>query len=136
LPTGRARCSRSGRFVFRRWQKKLNAEKAIEVYGDPVVSGSTLFITAKGALYALSAVSGDPVFAPLSGVTTPVLPVGKAIWCGRGAALVSLNQSDGSVIREFPTPSAVSGKLALSGTVIAAPLANGKIFTLDTATVR
>jgi hypothetical protein len=118
------------------WQKKLNNDKAIEVYGDPVISGSALFITAKGSLYALATATGDPLFSALSGVTTPALPVGKSVWCGRGSALVSLNPADGSVLREIPTPAAVSGRLALSGTVIAAPLADGKMFTLDTATAK
>ena len=92
------------------WQKKLSAEKTVEVFSDPIVTSSGVYITAKGTLYALSAASGDRLFPPVSGVTSTVCAVKKSLWCGMtGNMLAELNAANGKILRQITLPAVVSG---------------------------
>jgi hypothetical protein len=116
------------------WQKKLSAEKSVEVFSDPIVTSSGVYITAKGTLYALSAASGDPLFPPVSGITSTVCAVKKSLWCGMaGNMLAELNSANGKVIRQITLPAVVSGPPVYSGGILAAPLANGQELLVDLA---
>lgn len=116
------------------WQEKLGEGKAVEVFSDPVVTSTGVYITAKGTLYALSVASGARLFPPLSGVTSTVCAVKKSLWCGMtGNMLAELNAADGKVLRQITLPAAVSGPPAYAGGILSAPLANGQELLVELA---
>jgi outer membrane protein assembly factor BamB len=118
------------------WQKRLDPAKSVEVFSDPVVTGDSVYVSGKNALYALSLADGSPRASPIQGVTTqPCLAKGY-VWCGAGSTLLKIVPATGAVAAKLTLPASASGKPASDGARLYIPLSNGSVGILSLDTVR
>ena len=114
------------------WHAKLDAAKSVEVFSDPTVTETGIYIVARGVLYGLSASSGKPLFAPVSSVTTPVCYANGLLWCGGAEKTVfAIDPREGKIVRKVFAPASVSGKPACSGDLVSFPLVDGQELILN-----
>lgn len=109
------------------WQARLDQAKNVEIFTDPLVTGETVYVMGKKALYALSLLDGSPRFAPVQGITTQPCEAKASLWCGSGPKLLQIDPSTGKTKAEFTLPAAASGRPAFDGKTLYVPLSDGSI---------
>jgi hypothetical protein len=116
------------------WQSKLDSSKNIEVFTDPVITASGVYVYSKNVLYGLSATTGKKLFEPIANVTSQACAVGKNLWCGgTGNVVMIISPKDGSTVKKIPVPAAVSGTPVFATSRVLVPLSNGQVYSIDVA---
>jgi len=116
------------------WQSKLDESKNIEVFADPVVTASGVYVYSKNVLYGLSLTTGKKLFEPVTNAVSQVCVVDKNLWCGAaGNVVMIISPKDGSTVKKIPVAAAVSGTPVLALSRVLVPLANGQVYSIDIA---
>ena len=116
------------------WQSKLDETKNIEVFADPVVTASGVYVYAKNVLYGLSPNTGIKLFEPIANVTSQVCVVDKNLWCGAaGNVVMIVSPKDGLIVKKIPVAASVSGSPVLALSRVLVPLSNGQAYSIDVA---
>lgn len=108
------------------WQSKLDENRAVDVFLDPVLTQSAAYVFAKGKLYALALASGKTLFPPVD-ATSQGCVAGGNLWIGTAGALIAIPPAGGSPVKKIAVPAAVSGIPVVSGANLVVPLANGQL---------
>ena len=113
------------------WEKKLDSNRSVSVFTDPVILGKMVYFLSKGTLYALSLQSGDPVGKPLSNVAGLPVESGTLVWTALSdGTLVGLNA--GTVQVRLPSEMKVTGAPLVDGQSVLFPTSDGSIMVLRT----
>lgn len=93
---------------LRRWSTNIVGNRvgtatgpaAADIAADPVISGRTVYVgNVSGRVVALSLDSGDRLWTATEGATSPVVPVGNAVFLVNDIGeLLRLDASDGTVV--------------------------------------
>lgn len=111
------------------WQSKLDPARSVDVFVDPVIASSTVFVYSKGNVYALSLSDGKAAaYSPCAGATGLVCPAGGLLWYGAGTELIGMSTS-GAVSKRESAPASISGKPLKVGDALLVPLANGQLYS-------
>lgn len=108
------------------WQSKLDENRAVDVFLDPVLTQNAAYVFAKGKLYALALASGKSLFPPVD-ATSQCCVAGGNLWFGSAGALIAISPAGGSPVKKIAVPAAVSGIPVVSGANLVVPLANGQL---------
>jgi len=112
----------------------LDESKNIEVFTDPVVTASGVYVYSKNVLYGLSTITGKKLFAPITNVTSQACVVGKTLWYGAaGNVVMIVSPKDGLTVKKIPVESVVSGTPVFANSRVLVPLANGQVYSIDIA---
>ena len=118
------------------WSKRVDAGKNLNVLQDPVVGDSGLYVFAKSTIYGLSSRTGERLFEPIGGASSPPAIVGGALWFGtQDNRIVAADPLTGKTRATLPVPARVVGAAVESGDLLAFPTESGQVFFVNPATM-
>ena len=118
------------------WSRRVDAGKNLNVLQDPVVGDSGLYVFAKSTIYGLSSRTGERLFEPIGGASSPPAIVGGALWFGtQDDRIVAADPLTGKTRATLPVPARVVGAAVESGDLLAFPTESGQVFFVNPATM-
>lgn len=118
------------------WSKRVDAGKNLNVLQDPVLGDSGLYVFAKSTIYGLSSKTGERLFEPIGGASSPLAIVGGALWFGtQDDRIVAVDPLTGNTRATLPVAAKVIGAPVESGDLIAFPAESGQVFFVNPATL-
>ncbi|MGO8693816.1 MAG: PQQ-binding-like beta-propeller repeat protein [Rectinemataceae bacterium] len=105
------------------WEKRVDVAKSLDVFQDPILGETGLYVFAKSTLYALSSKDGSSLFTPIRGVSSPPAIKDGALWFGT---------QDGHIVAVDPASGTIRATLKVSAKVVGAPVETGDLLVFPT----
>ena len=116
------------------WSKRVDAGKNLNVLQDPVLGDSGLYVFAKATIYGLSSKTGERLFEPIGGVSSPPAIEGGAYWFGtQDDKIVAVDPLSGKTRATLPVSARVIGAPVESGDLLAFPTESGEAIFVNPA---
>jgi outer membrane protein assembly factor BamB len=119
------------------WQALLSARSSIGVFQDLACGEQGVFAWVKGTLYGLSPETGEPLFAPITGVAAPPLYREGRIYYGtEQGSLRIADAATGRVLGTLDVKARISTRPTWSAGMLFVGTWAGEIVQINTAAVR
>ncbi|MBN1413241.1 MAG: PQQ-binding-like beta-propeller repeat protein [Spirochaetales bacterium] len=114
------------------WEKNLSSEQAIAVTYDPEMGDEGVYFFSRGTLYGLNLDTGNSLFKPVKGISSPPLYGDGRIYYGTlDKKFITADALTGSRISELNVNGKISSRPLFVGNQIVAGLDTGEIIVIN-----
>lgn len=116
------------------WSKRVDAAKNLNVLQDSVLGDSGLYVFAKGTIYGLSLKTGERLFDPIGGASSPPAIFDESLWFGtQNDKIVAVDPLSGKTKTTLTVSARIVGAPVETGDLLAFPTESGDAIFVDPA---